>query len=175
MCKCKFGHFENDVLVRSNKTIRNPVVIMMSAYTSAVTVLLVLLLAIGVSYFKLQQPVSSATHLPLSKIFVPVRKDGVIFITDGAKGSSREAAVELAKHGYHVLVGCKTEAEIRSFAFDSRKGMEMIKFDVSSPETYIPLIYRLRQIRRDLDRHIVGVILNLSGMSNIVVVLLGCA
>ena len=136
---------------------------MASASTAAITVLLVLIVAIGVSYIKNLQTVSVDTFEPVKKVFVPVRKDGVIFISDGAKGSSREAAIELSKHGYHVLVGCKTDAEIRSFAFDSRKGMEMIKFDISSPETYIPLIYRLRQIRRDLDRHIVGVVLNLAG------------
>jgi len=137
---------------------------MTSTTSVAITVLLVLILAVCVSYFKSLQSVAGDAHEPTKKVFVPVRKDGVIFISDGAKGSSREAAVELSKHGYHVLVGCKTEAEIRSFAFDSRKGMEMIKFDISSPETYIPLIYRLRQIRRDLDRHIVGVVLNLAGI-----------
>jgi len=133
------------------------------ATVSAVVMLLVLLLSIGFSRWKSSQSLNTPLDL-VQRTFVPVRKDGVIFISDGAKGSSREAAIELAKHGFHVLVGCKTEAEIRSFAFDSRKGMEMIKFDVSSPETYIPLIYRLRQIERDLDRHIVGVVLNLAGM-----------
>ena len=135
---------------------------MVAETVSAVAVLLVLLLSIGVSRWKSSQSVNTPHEL-VQRTVVPVRQDGVIFISDGAKGSSREAAIELAKHGFHVLVGCKTEAEIRSFAFDSRKGMEMIKFDVSSPETYIPMIYRLRQIERDLDRHIVGVVLNLAG------------
>ena len=107
-------------------------------------------------------------------IIVPVRKDGVIFISDGAKGSAREAAIELAKHGYHVLVGAKSEAEIRSFAFDSRKGLEPILFDITNPSTFVSLIFRLRQIRRELDRPFVGIVLNLAGRWIILKLMFSC-
>ena len=125
---------------------------------SAIIVLLSFVLAIFFTS-KHSPPASAVEHVRN----VPVRKDGVIFISDGAKGSSREAAIELAKHGYHVLVGAKTDAEIRSFAFDARKGLELIKFDITNPSTYVTLVYRLRQIRRDLDRPLVGIVLNLAG------------
>jgi hypothetical protein len=127
---------------------------------------------ISYQYRELLQRVSSSSanealnlnvSTKITLLRVPVRKDGVIFVSDGAKGQVREAAVELSKLGYHVLVGAKTDAEIRSFAFDSRKGLELIKFDITSPATFVDLVYRLRQIRRDLDRPLVGVVLNLAG------------
>lgn len=129
----------------------------------ALSVLAVLLASICMTYFQNNRLQDSAAIDINNHLRVPVRKDGVIFVSDGAKGSVREASIELAKHGYHVLVGCKSEAEIRSFAFDSRKGLELIKFDIANPATFVTLVYRLRQIRRDLDRPLVGIILNLAG------------
>ena len=128
----------------------------------ALIAFMVLLCSVWIAY-KSKPSLSQEPRHKQRGLPVPVRKDGVIFISDGAKGSARQASIELAKHGYHVLVGCKTESEIRSFAFDSRKGLELIKFDLADPATFVTLIYRLRQIRRDLDRPIVGIVLNLVG------------
>lgn len=129
----------------------------------AVSVLVALLSSVCITFFQIARLPGNALREENNYSMVPIRRDGVIFVSDGAKGSVREASIELAKHGYHVLVGCKTDAEIRSFAFDSRKGLEMIKFDIANPATFVTLVYRLRQIRRDLDRPLVGVVLNLAG------------
>ena len=42
-------------------------------------------------------------------------------------------------------------------------GLEMILFDLTNPSTLVEVIYRLRQIRRDLDRPIVGILINIAG------------
>ncbi len=134
--------------------------------TGVVATLAALAVAILVMYYQSRLSVNHRNEVSETFNPVAVRKDGVVFVTDGAQGVARQASIELAKHGYHVLVGCKTDAEIRSFAFDARKGLEMIKFDLADPSTFVTLIYRLRQVRRDLDRPIVGIVLNLAGMCN---------
>jgi hypothetical protein len=132
----------------------------MNFFTSALG-LAVVFLGIWFAYYK--NGVVFNPQVRETRLALPIRKDGVIFVTDGSKGEARLASIELAKHGYHVLLGCKTDAEMRSFAFDARKGLELIKFDLVDPSTFVGLIYRLRQIRRDLDRPIVGIVLNLAG------------
>lgn len=61
-------------------------------------------------------------------ISLPVLTNGVIFVSDGSKGYAREASIELSKHGYHVLVGCKSDLEIKTFAYDQRKGSVMLYY-----------------------------------------------
>ena len=61
-------------------------------------------------------------------ISLPVLTNGVIFVSDGSKGYAREASIELSKHGYHVLVGCKSDLEIKTFAYDQRKGCVMLYY-----------------------------------------------
>jgi len=61
-------------------------------------------------------------------ISLPVLTNGVIFVSDGSKGYAREASIELSKHGYHVLVGCKSDIEIKTFAYDQRKGSVMLYY-----------------------------------------------
>ena len=57
----------------------------------------------------------------------------------------------------------KTEAEKKSFAFDSRKGLEPIIFDFFDPNTLMAVVYRIKQIRYDLDRQFMGSVINLAG------------
>lgn len=66
---------------------------------------------------------SSSTDTSSLSIPLPVLTNGVIFVSDGSKGYAREASIELSKHGYHVLVGCKSDLEIKTFAYDQRKGI----------------------------------------------------
>lgn len=126
-----------------------------------------ILLSVLVGYFVLtnheSQSILKQDAMPVA-FRGPARRDGVIFVSDGAKGIARESSLELAKLGYHVLVGVKSEEEKRSFAFESRKGLEVILFDVAEPATLVTLVYRLQQIRRDLDRPMVGVVINLAGI-----------
>ena len=57
----------------------------------------------------------------------------------------------------------KTEAEKRSFIFDSRKGLEPILFDISDPTLLANVVYRIMQIRFDLDRTFFGTVVNMAG------------
>lgn len=93
----------------------------------------------------------------------PLRSDGVLFISHASSGPAREAALLLPRFGFHVLIGVKDKTERRSFLYSMRKGVELIDFDMADPSTYPNLIYRLRHIRRDLDRPVAGLVLNLAG------------
>lgn len=134
----------------------------MIGVASIVTVLMSVLVGVFVLTNNDFQSLSKREEMSVT-FSSPARRDGVIFVSDGAKGIARESSLELAKLGYHVLVGAKSEEEKRSFAFESRKGLEVILFDVAEPATLVALIYRLQQIRRDLDRPMVGVVINLAG------------
>jgi hypothetical protein len=105
----------------------------------------------------------STTTTTTIRCSIPIRNDGVIFVSDGAKGIAREASLQLASYGFHVLVGVKTNAEVRSFAYESRKGLEPLIFDIQDPTTFVPLIYKLRKIETSLDRKFVGVVINIAG------------
>ena len=61
-------------------------------------------------------------------VSIPVLTNGVIFVSDGSKGYAREASIELSKHGYHVLVGCKSDLEMKTFAYQQRKGTMYITY-----------------------------------------------
>lgn len=93
----------------------------------------------------------------------PARPTGVVFISHAASGPVREAVYTLSRYGYQVLVGVKDKVERRSYLYSLRKGIELIDFDVADPATYPPLIYRLRHIRRDLDRPVVAAVINIAG------------
>ena len=72
----------------------------------------------------------------------------------------------LCCHGnvaYLLELGVKTEAEKRSFIFDSRKGLEPILFDISDPTLLANVVYRIMQIRFDLDRTFFGTVVNMAG------------
>ena len=65
-----------------------------------------------------------------------------------------------------LFLGVKTEAEKKSFLFDSRKGLEPIIFDFFDPNTLLAVVYRIKQIRFDLDRKFMGSVINLAGILN---------
>lgn len=101
------------------------------------------------------------TSKPLPGIFSTDRT-GTILITDAAYGISRTLALRLAGTGLHVLAGVRSEAEARSFIFERRKGLEPIILDVNEPAQISKVLFRIRQIRRDLDRPLMGVVLNIA-------------
>lgn len=98
----------------------------------------------------------------LEKIY-PVNKGSTVLITDAAHGFARELALHLAHSGFHVLAGVRTESEARSFIFDSRKGLEPVLFDINEPALIAKVIYRIKQVRLELDRPLSGLILNIAG------------
>ena len=67
---------------------------------------------------------------------------------------------------FFICLGVKTEAEKKSFLFDSRKGLEPIIFDFFDPNTLLAVVYRIKQIRFDLDRKFMGSVINLAGILN---------
>jgi hypothetical protein len=97
------------------------------------------------------------------KIFdIQTRKDGTILVTSAASRAIRNAGLELAKHGSHVLFGVQSADQRKALtAYTGRKGIELIKFDMYDPSTFPDVIYRLRIIKRDLQRPLTGVVINL--------------
>ncbi len=97
------------------------------------------------------------------KIFdIQTRKDGTVLVTSAASGAIRNAGVELAKHGSHVLFGFQSADQRKALtAYTGRKGIELIKFDMYDPSTFPDVIYRLRIIKRDLQRPLTGIVINL--------------
>lgn len=83
-----------------------------------------------------------------------------ILITDAATGPARRAALQLADLGVHVLAGVRTDAEKRSFLFETRKGLEPVVFDPSDPATVAATVYRIKQVRLELGRPFYGAIVN---------------
>jgi hypothetical protein len=50
-----------------------------------------------------------------------------------------------------------------SFSYTAKKGLEPIQLDVNSPASIAKVFYRVREIRRDLDRPLAGIIVNVAG------------
>ena len=96
----------------------------------------------------------------------PVNLGGTVLITDAALGPSREAAIYLSSLGLHVLAGVKTDYEAKSFSFDERKGLETIIMDINEPATVANALYRIKEIRRDLNRDLFGVVISNKGLSS---------
>jgi len=99
---------------------------------------------------------------------ISANRETVIFVTAGSSGVSQEAVLELAKNGYYVLVGVATPLERKSFTYLQRKGLELVHFDLLDPTTYPDVVYRLRHIRRDLDRPLGGMIINFAGKDSFI-------
>jgi hypothetical protein len=115
---------------------------------------------------QLVQPnISVAPSSSSSSPILQPRNDGVLFVSNAAYGQARNLVYELASHGYHILVGVRNKRERNSFSYAMRKGVELIDFDMGDPATYVDLVYRLRKIRRDLDRPFAGMVVNLNGIT----------
>lgn len=91
-----------------------------------------------------------------------VCRASTVVLTDATQSYAREAAILLAEQGFHVLACVKTEAQKRSFIYDmsGRKGLEPIVADVADPSQLAELLYRIRQVHRDLKRPLYAVVVN---------------
>lgn len=91
-----------------------------------------------------------------------VCRASTVVMTDATQSYAREAAILLAEQGFHVLACVKTEAQKRSFVYDmsGRKGLEPIVADVADPSQLAELLYRIRQVQRDLRRPLYAVVIN---------------
>jgi hypothetical protein len=140
--------------------------------------LLSLLILIGIVFYELFRRYRGADRVQLANYVslvhdaddstslhndIAPRKDGVIFVSNAVEGPIRDAVLTLSKFGYHMLIGVRNKKERNSFSYVTQKGVELVNFDMGDPGTYVDMVYRLRQIRKDLDRPFVGLIVNLAG------------
>lgn len=91
---------------------------------------------------------------------LPVCRDGAVLITDAAYGVARETALLLADQGVYVLAAVRTKAELKSFAYEERKGLEIIVADPVDPNEVAKMFYRIKQIKNDFQRPLSAVIIN---------------
>ena len=99
------------------------------------------------------------SHIPGA---LPIDRGGAVIVTDARGALGREMTMRLASHGLHVLAGVPTEADIKSFVFDRRKGVEPFLFDPHEPKTLANIMYRTREVFQDLRRPLVGLIVNVA-------------
>jgi len=85
--------------------------------------------------------------------------DGIVLVTD-SRGEARDLVLMLAARGIHVLAGVSSEREKRTFLFERQRGVEPIVLDVEEPKDIVAAIYRIRELNKDLGRHLVGVVIN---------------
>ena len=91
---------------------------------------------------------------------LPVCRGGAVLITDAAYGVARETALLLADQGVYVLAAVRTKAELKSFAYEERKGLEILVADPVDPNEVAKMFYRIKQIKNDLQRPLSAVIIN---------------
>jgi hypothetical protein len=84
---------------------------------------------------------------------------GTVFITD-ARGTGQNIAFSMANMGLYVLAGVPTESDVQNFTFDKRKGIEPILFDMKQPNDVVEVLYRIRELIRDLKRPLTALIIN---------------
>ena len=91
-----------------------------------------------------------------------VCRASTVVLTDATQSYAREAAILLAEQGFHVLACVKTDAQKRSFFYDMAglKGLEPIVADVADPPQLADLLYRVRQVQRDLKRPLYAIVVN---------------
>ena len=70
--------------------------------------------------------------------------------------------------GYHILLGVNNEKELGRFIYDKVKGIEPIVLDFKEPNHILRAVYRIQEIKRDLYRPLVGVVINLTGSKNLI-------
>ena len=77
-----------------------------------------------------------------------VNENGVVVITGATSGLGKDAAFFLAKHGYHVLAGARSESKASALATEAKDaGVPMDRFetvvgDVSNTADHAPLVAR---------------------------------
>ena len=60
----------------------------------------------------------------------------------------------------YVLAAVRTKAELKSFAYEERKGLEIIVADPVDPNEVAKMFYRIKQINNDLKRPLSAIIVN---------------
>ena len=104
-------------------------------------------------------------HLPTDTL--KVDSGGTIIVTNAGSGMGREIAIRLADRGSHVLACVSNDAELRSFLYENCKGLEAVVFNINDPADIPKLLYRSKEIERDLGRELAGVVINNADNSTI--------
>lgn len=119
--------------------------------------------------FKNEKDLSS---LPSRNLTLPkIPRAGLAIVTSSGQGYSRDIVYKLANRGLHVLSCVKSKQEERSFAFDKHKGIEAIQASLDKPVDIARLIYRSNEIKRDLNRTLAAVVINVVGMRLLIAVI----
>lgn len=126
-------------------------------------VILVALIGAAVHQLWPQKIPNYALIITSTKPHFRFAEGSTVFITDASLGIHRELALLLSELGVHVLAGVRSNAEMKSFSFDRHKGIETIIFDVNEPVTFSNVLYRVKQIQKELDRSLRAVVINNAG------------
>ena len=78
--------------------------------------------------------------------------------------SLRQAANALASYGLYVLVGVGSAAMVPHFAETAVKGVELMVVDLQEPSHIAQLVFRSRELTRDLQRPLLGVVMLYPGI-----------
>lgn len=83
----------------------------------------------------------------------------LILLTHKDLPSLRQAANALASYGLHVLVGVSSATMVPHFAETAVKGVELTVVDIQEPSHIAHVVYRSREITRDLQRPLLGIVM----------------
>ena len=102
-------------------------------------------------------------HL-ISKLFLVKKSSssdvGAVFVTDMTSLDEKILST-LSSIGAHVLVGVDSFKKKASFIYRTKQGIEPIGYDKYEPGDLLKVIYRLEEIKRQLNKHLDAVIINL--------------
>lgn len=103
---------------------------------------------------------SSLSSSSTSITFNSLHSNGIIFISDGSIGFTRNLAFDLIEKGYYVIIGVKTQHEKDSFIYELRKGLDIALFDINIPQDLAKIIFYIREIELKLQRYLNCLIIN---------------
>ena len=129
----------------------------------AVLMLLLFILLLGsIAFFSLRMLLFK--H-PIHSLRQPSIHGGTVII---APSDSKGIGIELSRmlaatNSLHILLGVESVSQVKALQFEGirSKGIEPITYDNEDINDAAKLVYRSKEIIRDLNRHITGLIVNL--------------
>ena len=102
----------------------------------------------GIS-LELARRLSGASHHRLLQCFISLTS---LYFTSFSVSSS-----------VHILLGVESESEVRTLQFEGirSKGIEPIVFDREDVNDFAKVVYRSKEVLRDLNRPLLGIVVNL--------------
>jgi hypothetical protein len=95
----------------------------------------------------------------------PSSRGHIIVVTHRDLFAINHAVRMLAEeYGIYVLMGVQSKEMVHFLSKDAVKGVELIEVDTTEPSNVAKLVYRSREIIRDLDRPLVGLLMLYPGI-----------